>query len=53
MIVKSEHDITVSVQEEYNEGVGGGSPVLVLFTRTTRGMTQLVDNHYFFHSHDY
>lgn len=37
-------DITVSVQEEYKEGVGGGSPLLVLSTGTAALMTQLVYN---------
>lgn len=42
-------DITVSAQEE---GVGGGSPLLVLSTGTAARMTQLVYNDWLiFHSH--
>lgn len=37
-------DITVSAQEDYQEGVGGGSPVLVLFIGTAAVVTQLVYN---------
>lgn len=44
-------DITVSVQEEYKEAVGGGWPPLVFFTSRNRNDTACLYNRYIFHSH--